>query len=89
MNTLKLLKANLGISTDSRDEYLQAILNSVKDELTNEKGIELDETDNIHVMFLVDYAAWRFRDRGEGVMPRNIQYRMHNLMIHNGKSNVE
>jgi len=82
---LELLKANLGISTQARDSYLQAILDSVKDELINEKGVPFDETNNVHLMFLVDYAAWRYRDRGEGVMPRNLQYRLHNLIIKDGE----
>ena len=82
---LELLKANLGISTQARDSYLQAILDSVKDELINEKGVPFDETNNVHLMFLVDYAAWRYRDRGEGIMPRNLQYRLHNLIIKDGE----
>ena len=82
---LELLKANLGISTEARDGYLQAILDSVKDELINEKGVPFDETNNVHLMFLVDYAAWRYRDRGEGIMPRNLQYRLHNLIIKDGE----
>ena len=82
---LELLKANLGISTEARDGYLQAILDSVKDDLNNEKGVPFDETNNVHLMFLVDYAAWRYRDRGEGIMPRNLQYRLHNLIIKDGE----
>lgn len=89
MNTLELLKANLGITSDARNDYLQAVIDSVTDELMNEKGIDIKDDDNVQIMFLVDYAAWRYRERGEGVMPRNIQYRLHNLMIHNGKKNVE
>ena len=81
---LELLKSNLGITTKARDVYLQSILDSVTEELRNQKGINIDDKDNIHVAFIVDYAAWRFRNRGEGVMPRNIQYRLHNLIIHDG-----
>jgi len=32
-------------------------------------------------MFIVDYSAWRYRSRGEGVMPRNLQFRLHNLVL--------
>ncbi|MFD1899962.1 hypothetical protein GQR36_07625 [Enterococcus termitis] len=46
--------------------------------------MSIDGTDNNHLMFVVDYAAWRYRSRGEGVMPRNIQYRLHNLILKNG-----
>ena len=89
MDKLALLKANLGISTAVRDDYLNSILDSVCDELKKEKGIALDEKDNIHLMFIVDYAAWRFRNRGEGAMPRNIQYRLHNLLIHSGGDDTD
>ena len=43
MDKLALLKANLGISTAVRDDYLNSILDSVCDELKKEKGIALDE----------------------------------------------
>ena len=82
---LELLKANLGISltTTTRDEYLQAIIDSVTNELENTKGLDL--TSQVAQMFVVDYAAWRYRERGEGIMPRNLQYRLHNLMVSNSK----
>lgn len=78
-NQLKLLKANLGISSDSRDDYLKAILKSSTDELERQKGINLET--EIGKMFLIDYSAWLYRNRGEGEMPRNLQYRLHNLMV--------
>lgn len=79
MNELELLKANLGISSTSRDDYLTAILTAASDELTRQKGIDVEtETGK---MFLIDYAAWLYRNRGEGILPRNLQYRMHNLMV--------
>lgn len=82
---LDLLKANLGISltTTTRDEYLQAIIDSVTNELENTKGLDL--TSQVAQMFVVDYSAWRYRERGEGIMPRNLQYRLHNLMVSNSK----
>lgn len=79
LDKLGLLKANLGISGNARDPYLQSILDAVTDELQGEKGIDL--MSQTAEMFLVDYSAWRFRNRGEGVMPRNLQYRLHNLMV--------
>ncbi|KRM73011.1 phage head-tail connector protein [Lacticaseibacillus brantae] len=79
MDTLNILKANLGISGTARDTYLQSIIDSVTDELTLEKGVSVSTPTG--QMFLIDYAAWRFRNRGEGTIPRNLQYRLHNLMI--------
>ena len=88
MEELDLLKANLGLNSTARDAYLQSIIDSVKQELVDEKGIDYQSTPT-QTMFLIDYAAWRFRNRGEGAMPRNLQYRLHNLIIHNGgDSNV-
>lgn len=83
MNTqiLELLKVNLGIMTDKRNEYLLAIIDSVISELESEQGIIIDNNDNLHIMFIVDYSAWRYRSRGEGVMPRNLQFRLHNLVL--------
>lgn len=85
VSTLDLLKANLGITTTSRDAYLQSILDSVTKELIDEKGIPVAADDDVAQMFVIDYAAWRYRNRGEGIMPRNIQYRLHNLMVHTKK----
>ncbi|EGP5143024.1 hypothetical protein CYQ73_12500 [Enterococcus faecium] len=83
MNTqiLELLKVNLGIMTDKRNEYLLSIIDSVISELESEQGILIDNNDDLHIMFIVDYSAWRYRSRGEGVMPRNIQFRLHNLVL--------
>ena len=83
MNTqiLVLLKVNLGIMTDKRNEYLLSIIDSVISELESEQGIIIDNDDDLHIMFIVDYSAWRYRSRGEGVMPRNLQFRLHNLVL--------
>ncbi|ENZ6655137.1 phage head-tail connector protein [Enterococcus hirae] len=83
MNTqiLELLKVNLGIMTDKRNEYLLSIIDSVISELESEQGIIIDNDDDLHIMFIVDYSAWRYRSRGEGVMPRNLQFRLHNLVL--------
>ncbi|WP_125582958.1 phage gp6-like head-tail connector protein [Lacticaseibacillus suibinensis] len=80
LDKLSLLKANLGITSDTRDPYLQSILASVETEL-NASGVTVLDEDNPAIMLQIDYAAWRFRNRGEGTMPRNIQYRLHNLMV--------
>ena len=83
MNTqvLELLKVNLGIMKDKRNEYLLSIIDSVISELESEQGIIIDNNDDLHIMFIVDYSAWRYRSRGEGVMPRNLQFRLHNLVL--------
>lgn len=82
---LSLVKARLGISTTVRDEYLSAIISGVVTELEQEKGLVLLDTNPYHLMFVVDLASWRYqnRDVAEG-MPRHLQFRLHNLMIHTG-----
>lgn len=82
---LGLVKARLGISASVRDDYLIAIINGVEAELTQEKGLVLDSTNSYHLMFIVDFATWRYqnKDSMDG-MPRHLQFRLHNLMIHGG-----
>ena len=67
--------------TEKRKEYLLSIIDSVISELESEQGIIIDNNDDLHIMFIVDYSAWRYRSRGEGVMPRNLQFRLHNLVL--------
>lgn len=82
-NILVLVKARLGITTTVRDTYLSAIVSSIIKELTDEKGIVLEDDNTNHQMFIVDYATWRYENRGADSVPRHLQYRLHNLIIHN------
>lgn len=80
---LSLVKERLGIRTAVRDTYLTAIVQGVVKELEDEKGLTLDQTNMYHLMFCVDYATWRYQSRDEsGAMPRHLQFRLHNLMVH-------
>lgn len=82
---LDLIKARLGISTDIRDAYLSAIIESVIKELEDEKGIILDPDNMNHTMFIVDYSVWRYQSRDSaGEIPKHLQWRLRNLYIHNG-----
>ena len=82
---LGLVKAKLGISTTVRDTYLQAIIDGVIKELEDEKGLVLDSTNSYHLLFIVDYATWRYESKDkDGAMPRHLQFRLHNLVIHVG-----
>jgi len=79
---LNLAKAKLGITTMARDTFLTAIIDSVIDELVNEKGLALDSTSPNHLMFVVDYAVWRYQNRdGNTGLPRHLQFRLHSLYI--------
>jgi len=82
---LPLVKARLGISTAVRDTYLTAIVDGVLKELEDEKGLVLDGANPYHLMFVVDYATWRYQSRDKDTgMPRHLQYRLHNLFLHVG-----
>lgn len=82
---VSLVKERLGIKTNVRDTYLTAIVNGVTTELEDEKGLVLDGTNSYHLIFVVDYATWRYQSRdSDGAMPRHLQYRLHNLIIHAG-----
>lgn len=81
-----LVKARLGITSAVRDTYLTAIAKSVITELEDEKGLLLDGDNHNHLLFVVDYATWRYQSRDEsGAMPRHLQFRLHNMFLHAGR----
>jgi len=86
---LELVKSRIGISSNVRDAYLYHIVEGVTAELEDEKGLVLDGANPYQLMFVVDYATWRYqnRDSMDG-MPRHLQFRLHNLMIHVGAKNI-
>lgn len=80
-----LVKARLGISTTVRDTYLTAIVDGLLKELADEQNLLLDDGNPYHLMFVVDFATWRYQNRDvPDSMPRHLQFRLHNLMIHAG-----
>lgn len=82
---LAIVKERLGFKTNVRDTYLLAIIESVIKELNDEKGLVLDSANPYHLMFVVDYATWRYQSKDSVTgMPRHLQYRLHNLMVHVG-----
>ena len=86
---LGLVKARLGISSATRDTYLTAIIEGVVKELEDEQELVLDGTNSYHLIFVVDYAVWRYQSRDSaGDMPRHLKFRLHNLMIHVGSANL-
>lgn len=83
LTIVALVKERLGIKTNVRDTYLTAIVEGIIKELGDEKGLVLDGTNLYHLMFIVDYAVWRYQSRdSDGTMPRHLQFRLHNLIIH-------
>lgn len=78
---LGLVKATLGYKSAVRDELLKVIVKSVVDELEIQKRIKLDFENAEHLMFVVDYAVFRYENKGGGTIPRNLEYRLRNLII--------
>ena len=82
---LGVVKERLGLRTAVRDTYLLAIIDGVVKELEDEKGLVLDGANPYHLIFVVDYATWRYQSRDSDTgMPRHLQFRLHNLVIHAG-----
>ena len=81
----ELVKARLGLTSEIRDTYLTAIIEGIIKELTDEKGLVLDGDNPYHLMFVVDFATWRYQNRDTmEAMPRHLQFRLHNLIISGG-----
>lgn len=81
-NILEIVKAKLGIRTGVRDDFLEAIIGGVLDEIEIEKGIKLDPENNNHLMFVVDLSSWRYQGRDEkGDMPKHLMWRYRNLYV--------
>ena len=82
---LELVKARLGLTSAGRDTYLAAIIDGIVRELEDEKGLALDGANPYHLMFVVDFATWRYQNRDTmEAMPRHLQFRLHNLFISGG-----
>lgn len=87
---LELTKARLGISSTVRDALLRNAVESVVEELEDEKGLTLNYESPLHLDFVKDYATWRYQSVGDSqlsaarvplAMPRHLQFRLHNLII--------
>ena len=85
---LPLVKARIGLSTKVRDGYLEHIIDSIVVELENMNGLSLDKDDPFHLMFVVDFADWRYSNRDkQEKMPRHLQFRLHNMMLKRATEN--
>lgn len=87
---LQLLKSRLGISTESKDAILYAIVDGILDECENVRGIQLEEKRYSYILLVLDWATWAYNHPDGGIMPRSIQFRIHNRMIKavNNESNM-
>ena len=80
-DVLNLVKAILGYRTNVRDRLLEKIIDSVVDELEKVKGVSFDFENNEIVMYVVDMTVFRYQNMGGGTVPRNLDYRLKNLIV--------
>ena len=66
---LNLVKAILGYRTNVIDEQEKV------------KGVRLDFDNHEIVMYVVDMTVFRYQNLGGGTMPRNLEYRLRNLIV--------
>lgn len=79
-SVLKIVKQDLMIASNMRDEYLKTIIQSCERELAG-RGVELvngvEDT-----LLLADYVAFRYRHRTDDVpLPKNLQLRIQNKKV--------
>lgn len=78
---LQLLKDRIGISTSSRDSVLFAIIDGIINECNEVHGIYLTEERASDVLFVLDWATWKYNHPEDGVIPRSIKFRLNNRAI--------
>lgn len=91
MNTseiLTLVKQDLLITSNIRDEYIISIINSCKAEFSN-RGIKLNENNIDDTLLLTDYVSWRYRHRESKLdMPEHLKLRIANKKL-KGRLKIE
>lgn len=78
---LEILKAKIGLTTNVRDEYLKAIVKSVMEELENSYAIHVDLHWMEMKMLVVDFAYYRYANKEDRGVPRDIVFRIHNMKM--------
>lgn len=87
---LLLLKARLGIATSARDPLLYIMIDGIISDCKNTHGVTLNESQPEHIMFVLDWATWKYQHPEDGTTPRSIQFRLKNLIIQKaGESNAD
>ena len=86
-SVLKIVKQDLMITSNVRDEYLTTMIQSCKNELAN-RGVALvngvEDT-----LLLADYVAFRYRHRTDDApLPKNLQLRIQNKKVQGRLNNV-
>lgn len=81
---LKMVKFDLGISSNKRDDYLLKYIEGAAGEISR-KGITLDLESSDDMILLADYTAWVYRKRTENVpLSANLRLRLTNRRVKEG-----
>lgn len=86
LSLLELTKLRLGISSPVRDEFISAINSGVIKEMSRVHGLEIDQSDQEHLMFVADLSAWRYSNEGYSHLPPYLRLRLNNLILRHEKS---
>ena len=86
LSLLELTKLRLGISSPVRDEFIGAINSGVIKEMSRVHGLEIDLSDQEHLMFVADLSAWRYSNEGYSHLPPYLRLRLNNLILRHEKS---
>ena len=82
---LDLTKQRIGFTSSIRDVLILKIVEGVGEDLQQVHGIDLDLNKSRHLMLVVDMAVYRYQSKDDsGALPRNLQYRLHNLILKDG-----
>lgn len=81
---LTLLKTDLGIKHDKRDDYFNVLIKATISRL-KKKGIVSKGDDDLEYTLLVsDLAAWSYRNRQENIpMSSNLRQRIRDRIVEN------
>lgn len=85
---LEILKAKRGIKSTVRDAVFEPIIKSIIYELEHTQGVTIDVENQSLLLFIADYADYRYDNRDSPAMPRHLQWRMHNLLLSGDKDGI-
>lgn len=78
---LALLKLDLGITSDAKDSYFLALIDSAISEISA-RGVNLDFSATEDLLLISDYAAWAYRNRASGAaMSKSLCHRLRNRAV--------
>lgn len=76
--TVQLAKNKIGLTTDSRDDYIEKLIRAAIAELQEVNGIAVDLSSVDMQDFVAAFAEWKYSKKGNEPMPDNLRYRLRN-----------